>query len=126
MRSITGFVMGLLGSLGIFIVAMSSVFLGSFIGDIGVETNLLTILSWVAFAGSILGIVGASLCFKKAKIGGVLLFFGSLMAMSLLGYIISQVVLLGTFNATLIATLVFTSIPAFLMLIASFFGMGAK
>lgn len=127
MRSVVGFVLGLLGSLGILSISMGSIFLGSAFLDLGGATSILTILSWVAFAGAILGIFGSSLCFKKARAGGALLFIGSLTAIVLLGYIISQIVALDiAMSSTIIALLIFSAIPSLLMFIGSICGMSAK
>ena len=81
-KSVTSFVLGIVGSLfSLFWGFISGLFggLGGIVADgIGSESGATTMgiinfLGWLAFLGAIVGFVGAGNCFKKARRGGIIL-----------------------------------------------------
>ena len=126
-KSVAGFVLGLLGGLA----SSGYGFLFALIGDLGNSTNLdlidaqgfliFTILSWALFLGGIMSIIGASLCFKKARAGGVLLLIGSICSGAFWGYNFS---LLPT--QIMITSIVFSFLPTILTLIGAIVALAAK
>ena len=126
-KSVAGFVLGLLGGLA----STGYGFLFALIGDLGNSTNLdlidekglmiFTILSWALFLGGILSIVGASLCFKKARVGGALLLVGSLCSGAFWGYNFS---ILPT--QLMLSSVVFSFLPTLLTLIGAIVALAAK
>lgn len=128
-RSVAGFVLGLIGGIGIFIISIPSIIGSAAVTDIGLadsETTLFLVLAWLMFVGSILAIVGASLCFKKARIGGVLLLISAITAFAFLGFEIYRVCSLVELNTTLITLIVFLAIPSILILIGSIIALATK
>ena len=112
-KSISGFIFGLIGSL--FSLWWGFVF--SIMGDaagaiiaIGTgdpsATFLIQILGWLCFIGAIVGIIGSSLCLKKAKKGGITLIFATILCGALLIYVfINAIKAGGTMVPTLILVL---------------------
>lgn len=101
-RSLPAFIMGLITSIFClfwgFITVLAGNFITSLIGALesagsGVEAGAsstgvaIIVLGWLCFLGGILGIIGASQCFKKAKVGGILLAISTVMCGSLLIYL---------------------------------------
>ena len=125
-RSVTAFICGLIGSL-------FSLFWGfwcGIVGDAGTAiigsgsdgggwtsgVSELLVFGWLAFIGAIIGIVGASYCFKNAKKGGILLAIASVMCAILQLYIFINAISAGAFIFTLI--LVFL-LPVVLQVVAT-------
>lgn len=127
-RSVAGFVLGLIGGIGIFIISTPSIIGSAAISDLGLadtETTLFLVLSWLMFIGSILAIIGASLCFKKARIGGILLLISAITALAHVGFTIYQVAQVALVSST-ITLLIFQAIPAILIIVASIIALSAK
>ena len=85
-KSISGFVFGLIASIAFVIWGFLSAVLGDIVSSLGGESVLITILSWLCFLGGIAGIIGASFCFKKAKVGGIVMVASTVCGSSLLIY----------------------------------------
>ncbi len=74
-KSVTAFIFGLIG--GIFCLGWG--FFGGVISDIGASASedsswvITQVLGWLEFLGAIGAIVGACQCFKRARIGGIIL-----------------------------------------------------
>lgn len=122
-KSRTGFILGLTGGLVALGAGAYYCLVGSIFSDLGGNATLFTILSWLMFAGAIVSIVGACLCFKKARVGGLLLFLGALMTCALTVY---TIILTETFTASVITSLIFSLLPSVAILIASIFAVCAK
>lgn len=126
-KSVAGFVLGLLGGLS----STGYGFLFTIIGDLGESTNLdlidekglliFTVLSWALFLGGVMTIVGASLCFKKARTGGVLLLIGALSSGAFWGYNFAVLP-----SQLMITSLVFNFLPTILTLIGAIVALAAK
>lgn len=127
-KSVPGFVFGLLGGLGLLLISTLSVFLGSLLIDVGINaSNTLTILSWVAFGGSIIGLIGTGLCFKKARAGGIMMLISAISAGTFLGWTIYQLITLNiNFTTSIITTLIFSAIPFVLVLVGAISALIAK
>lgn len=73
-RSIPSFVLSLIAGIFTayigFYVAWISILIGAFGGT---DYIFFTIAGWACLIGSVLGIVGGSFCFKRAKIGAIIL-----------------------------------------------------
>lgn len=125
-KSISGFILGLLGAVACLFVSIGFLFVGAVVD--GTDTvGLLTIFGWLSFVGSILGIVGCSLCFKKARFGGVLLLLATVLCCSYKVYSLS-IVDFSTYLASSVGmlSLVFSLIPLLLLFIASICALSAR
>lgn len=126
-RSISAFVLGLIGSIFClyqgFGVALFGDIANSITGE-GVAT-IFVLLGWVCFLGAILGIVGASLCFKKARVGGVLLLISTLMCGALTGYALISILSVSA-DGLAVSSLMMQIIPVILILIATILAFCAK
>lgn len=129
-KSVSAFVFGLIGS----IFSLWWGFTFGLIGDVGSSIigglggssgtlNTMQILGWLCFVGAIIGIIGASLCFKKARTGGIVLAFSTLACGSLLLYLFINAVKGGAMVPTLI--LIFL-LPVIFMLVATVSAFIAK
>lgn len=86
-RSVPAFILGLVGSLFSlwwgFISGIGGGLVGSIIGAAGASdggiTTTISLLGWLAFLGAIVGFVGSGNCFKKARVGGIMLAVTTLM-----------------------------------------------
>lgn len=89
------------------------------------QASILVILSWTIMIGSVLGIIGASLCFKHAKIGAIILTIATIMCGSLLIYsIINAIISSSGFSIDLMLILYIISIVLFIL--ATIFAYLAK
>ena len=123
-KSTTGFVCGLIGSL-------FSLFWGFICGITGSALGLATdaaevlvfqLLGWASFLGAILGIVGASLCLKKAKKGAVCLTIASVLCGALQIYLFVK-----GFNTAFFMTIIIVFLlPTILLATATVFAWIAK
>lgn len=78
-RSISSFVLGLVAGLILGLISFYLIIIFGLVDSIGTVASGeiqrgLTAIAWVSMLGSILSIVGASLCFTKARIGGIIMF----------------------------------------------------
>lgn len=128
-KSITGAVLGLIGGIILTIMGLTFTLSTSLVLDVvGEGLGLVVILSWAMFLGGILGIIGASLCFKKARVGGILL-LGSFVLT--IGYVVNyfaKLAELGSTGAetTFITLGAFMAIPCILVLVGGILGVVAK
>lgn len=102
-KSVTAFVLGLIGSLFCIAWGFFGALLGEALGGIidavesatstssGVSTSIISVLSWLCFFGGITGIVGASMCFKKAKTGAITLSIATAACGAFLIYVFVQI-----------------------------------
>lgn len=116
-KSVPGFVLGLIGFL--FCLGWGYIFgiVGDIVGGIAGSTgseaadaasgvaNTITTLGWLCFLGAIAGIVGASLCFKKARIGGIVMICATAVSAPLLIYAFVQSIKAGTLSPSTIITI---------------------
>ena len=126
-KSVAGFVLGLLGGLA----STGYGFLFTVIGDFGSLTDgdlidekslmIFTILSWALFLGGIMSIIGASLCFKKARAGGALLLVGALCSGAFWGYNIALLP-----SEAMLTSIVFSLLPTLLTLIGAIVALASK
>lgn len=120
-KSITGFICGLIGSL-------FSLFWGFVCGitgsafDFAAAAVVIQVLGWVAFLGSILGIVGAALCFKKARKGAICLSIATLLCGVLQIYIFVNAVTTSFVMSSIIVFL----LPTILLIVSAVFAWIAK
>lgn len=116
-KSVPGFVLGLVGFL--FCLGWGYIFgiVGDIVGGIAGSTggeaaeaaswvaNTIVTLGWLCFLGAIAGIVGASLCFKKARIGGIVMICATAVTTPLLIYTLIQSIKAGTLSPSTIITI---------------------
>ena len=130
-KSVTSFVLGLVGSLfSLFWGFVSGVFggIGGIIAE-GVGSGsgtmlLINLLGWLAFLGAIVGFVGAGNCFKKAKRGAILLTVATVMCTPIqLYYFIKTVEAATTILPTLIIIFL---LPVVLLVVATVLAYCAK
>lgn len=124
-KSVAGFVLGLLGGIGALMISGISVLGSAALFDVGATDSFAFILSWLMFAGSILAIVGASLCFKKARMGGIMLLISAITALAYLGYSIYQMSQVALITST-ITLLIFLAIPSILILVGAIVALAAR
>ena len=106
-KSIVGFILGIIGGVFTLGLATSLLFATTIVDEVNqVTSSNLTLFTWLMFAGAIVTIVGASLCFNKSRIGGLVMLAG-------FGLSVPYAVLLfkecDYTSATNITTLVFSS-----------------
>lgn len=126
-KSIIGFILGIIGGVFTLGLATSLLFATTIVDEVNqVTSSNLTLFTWLMFAGAIVTIVGASLCFNKSRIGGLVMLAG-------FGLSVPYAVLLfkecDYTSATNITTLVFSCLPLVATLVASisaFFGKKTK
>lgn len=122
-KSVVGFVMGLLSGviLGIesFYVFFVLVLADALTQASGKSSIIFNILCLACAIGPVLAIVGASFCFKKSKIGGVIMFIAFLM--------LSMVPIYAIVNSTeLQKTLILWIIPLIALLIGAICALSVK
>lgn len=133
-RSILALVMGIISSSIEFIFSLFMVFTLSLVSDIAnslsdnvdVSLTIVLILGWLMVLGSILAIVGAALCGKRSRLGGILILIGVLMCLGITIFNLINVIKDSSAAASNIALIFFSSIPVFLMIISGFVGIFAK
>ena len=123
-KTTTGFVCGLIGSL-------FSLFWGFICGITGSALGLATdaaevlvfqLLGWASFLGAILGIVGASLCLKKARKGAICLTVASVLCGALQLYLFIK-----AFHTSFFMTIIIVFLlPTILLATATVFAWIAK
>lgn len=69
-RSVGAMILGIIGS-SMLLWAMGMLVLG--FGGIGVDAMPVTLYVYLGIGGGVIGIIGASLCYKKARLGALLL-----------------------------------------------------
>ena len=87
-KSISAFVFGLIAN----IAFLAWGFFFAVLGDIasalgGGSATLVLILSWLCFLGAIAGIIGSAQCFKRARVGGIILAVSTVCGAALLLYV---------------------------------------
>ena len=85
-KSISGFVFGLIASIAFVGWGFFYAVLGDIASSLGGDGVLILILAWLCFLGGIAGIIGASFCFKKAKVGGIVMAVSTACGSALLIY----------------------------------------
>lgn len=133
-RSILALVMGIISSSIEFIFSLIMVFILSLVSDIAnslsdnvdISLTIVLILGWVMVLGAILAIVGAALCGKRSRLGGILILVGVLMCLGITIFNIISVIKDNSAAASNIALIFFSSIPVLLMIISGFVGIFAK
>lgn len=126
-KSLPAFIFALIASL----YCLFFGFIYAILGDIFTaltgtsEASILVILSWTVMVGSVLGIIGASLCFKHAKTGAIILTIATIMCGGLLIYaIINAIISSSEFSIDLMLILYIISIVLFIL--ATIFAYLAK
>jgi|GEM_PF-5791645 len=129
-KSIPGFVLGLIGSLFAlwwgFVCGLGGDLVNAVGSAVSGESGMLTplsILGWLAFIGAILGIVGASMCFKNSKKGGVFLAIATVFSGALQIYIFVNALAAGEMITTLIFIFL---LPVILLAIGTVFAFTSK
>ena len=133
-RSILALVMGIISSSVEFIFSLIMVFILSLVSDIAhglsdnvdISITIVLILGWVMVLGAILAIVGAALCGKRSRLGGILILIGVLMCLGITIFNLISVIKDNSAAASNIALIFFSSIPVLLMIISGFVGIFAK
>jgi len=133
-RSILALVMGIISSSIEFIFSLFMVFTLSLVSDIAnslsdnvdISLTIILLLGWLMVLGSILAIVGAALCGKRSRLGGILILIGVLMCLGITIFNLINVIKDSSAAASNIALIFFSSIPVLLMIISGFVGIFAK
>jgi len=111
-RSVSAFIFGLIGSIfSLFwgfwcgIIGDAGQLIASSAGEGASEITLVLIFGWTAFIGAIIGIIGASYCFKNAGKGSIILAIATAMCGILQIYLFVNAISAGAFVMTLILIL---------------------
>lgn len=131
-KSVTSFVCGLIGSLfclgwgffAAFIMNIAGAISASIDGTSDATITLVYVLGWLCFIGAIFGIVGASNCFKKARVGAIWLTIATVMCAPLHIYIFVQIPSIG--GAFIFSRIVVVLLPVILLAVATVFAWLAK
>lgn len=132
-KSIPAFVLGLLSNLFCLVFGFYIALIGDLFGSLGGaisgegglgEAWIIVVLGWVCMIGAIIGIVGCAKCFKKAKIGGILLAVACGMTGSLLIYMF--VTMLSSTESMMTTSILIYLIPFAMNVIAMICAFTAK
>ena len=131
-KSVTSFVCGLIGSLfclgwgffAAFIMNVAGAISSAIGGSADSTITVVYLLGWLCFIGAILGIVGASNCFKKARVGAILLTIATIMCVPLHIYIFVKFPTIG--GAFVLSRIVIVLLPVILLATATVLAWIAK
>lgn len=124
-RSIAGFIMGLLPGILFLFISFYLVLIFGIIetsvssagGDI---SGLPSFIAWATAFGSVFSIIGAAMCFKKAKLGGVFMLIAFGLLCVLPGYV------LATNGNSMMTLMMFWFVPLFVLLVGAICALSAK
>lgn len=125
-RSVTAFTLGLISSLSCFVWGILGAFCGDILAVVGVApsvTTLIAVFGWLCFFGSWLGIAGAGLSLKNARIGALCMLISSVLCGSLFVDIVIQVIKGNIISPAIIVLVLFSLV---LLIVAVVFGFFAK
>lgn len=131
-RSIPSFILGLVGSIFAFVGAylyiavftFGAVFAKLIKFDDGGATEFYIFGSWLALAGAIVGVIGICFCFRKSRIGGIILLIAAAMIATIqIRITIDTMKVNGSFG---FFSMFFNLLPSALILIAAIVGIIRK
>ncbi len=125
-RSVTAFTLGMIGSLICFVWGILGAFCGDILAITGVApqvTRLIAVFGWLCFFGSWLGIAGAGLTLKNARIGALCLLISSVLCGALLVDVVVETIK-GNIISPAICVLLLFSLA--IMVVAVVFGFLAR
>lgn len=125
-RSVVAFTLGLISSLSCFVWGILGAFCGEILAIAGVASSVTTwiaVFGWICFFGSWLGIAGAGLSLKNARIGALCMLISSVLCGSLFVDIVVQVIKGNIISPAIIVLVLFTLI---LLIVAVAFGFLSK
>lgn len=123
-KSIAGFVLGLIAGIIFLLASFYLILLFGVIEGIaesfnGTTSQVPSFLAWATALGAVMSIIGAALCFKKAKTGGVIMLIATGLLTVFPAYVIIQ-------TETINSLLLYWFIPLGLLLIGAICALCAK